>query len=209
MYSNSEVVPNNVILGNLYVNVVVGRDLFDQLIKHYGKDGWNEYVQKLRRHAIWAMYSTPEPTEDDEHCMPVCLQMDWRGQDFKGADLSGLDLTIPQMDGCNFEEADLRGSTIASVSKSSFKRANLENTKFELADISGCDFLDAEIKTTGFKGAHYMQNRPPLNLPEERLSECSPFPAHWNSDEDATADEPRHALKCHSIELRSFWGALQ
>lgn len=201
-------VPEPVILDNLYVNVVLGRDLFDHILKHYGKAGWNAYVRKLRQHNTWAMYSTPEPTEDDEHCMPVCLQIDWKGLSFRGRDLSGLDLTVPITEGCNFDRAKLASSTMGDVWRASFRGADLRQARFE-GDITACDFSDADITGASFGEALYNQNEPPQSLPQVTLANCNTYPSDWKPDEARTDDEPRHRLAATSIELRSFWGPLK
>ena len=201
-------VPEAVILDNLYLNVVVGRQLFDVIINQFGKSGWNAYAGKLRQHHIWAMYSTPEPTEDDEHCMPVCIQVDWRGISFAKTDLSGLDLTIPMMKGCDFNGSNLSGAMIGSVAGATFRSANLQNASFQ-GDISDCDFSEASLANTSFAGANYHPRRPPRSLPESMLKDCHRFPDHWEVDENICQDdEPRFTIGTKSVELRSFWGTL-
>ncbi len=201
-------VPEHVILDNLYVNVVLGRDFFENILLHYGKDGWNDYVRKLRLHNMWAMYSTPEPTEDDEHCMPVCLQIDWKGLSFSGSDLSGLDLTLPMMEGCNFNGANLNSSTLGDVRHASFREACLQGAHFQ-GDISGCDFSDADTEAASFDGAVYYQEDPPRSLSAGLLARCRLFPPEREFGKEPVEDEPSHTLIPRSVELRSFWGALQ
>jgi hypothetical protein len=198
-------VSDEVILDNLYINIVLGRDLFEQIIAHYGKAGWNAYMEKMLMHNTWAMFSTPEPTEDDDHCMPTCVEIDWSGLSFIAADLSGLDLNIPKMEGCNFKEADLSGSRLGTVSGSSFQDANLGGTVFE-SDISGCDFRGARVADTVFNESRYFRENPPIHLPESRLRMCKTFPEHWSSEDGKTEEEQGHKLIAQSIDLRSFWG---
>lgn len=57
-------VPDEIIVENLYLKLEVGRDLFDGILEHYGKEGWNAYSRRLLRHSIWAMYSAPDSTGD-------------------------------------------------------------------------------------------------------------------------------------------------
>ena len=200
-------VSGDVLLDNLYVNMVFGRDLFEGILREFGAEGWNAYARKLRQHDIWAMYSTPEPAEADDHCMPVCLKIDLRGEDFRGSGLADLDLQVPMLDGSDFTDADLHGATLGSVSRCSFRGADLSGADFTRADISGCDFAGARLMGADFDGANYFTQRPPLNLPDECLVECSPFPAHWNPDERGEEDEVCHRLEPRRTELRSFWGA--
>ena len=201
-------VSRDMIIDNLYVTVVLGRDLFEKILWRYGKDGWNAYVRKLRQHSIWAMYSTLEPATDDDHCMPVCLQVDWKALSFLGTDLSGLDLLIPEMGHCNFDGADLSESTLGNVRQASFRGACLRGARFE-GDITGCDFSGADIEGTVFDGAVYSRQEPPLSLPKAVLVHCSPGPAHSDLEMKTEQDDERHQLTVKRAEICSFWGELK
>ena len=198
-----------VIIDNIYVDVLFGRDLFDSILQNYGKEGWNVYSDRLRRHDIWAMYSTPEPTYDDERCMPVCLRIDLAGEDFTGKDLSGLDLRVPEMERADFSSADLRGARLGSVEFAPFRGARLDGADFDGAIITGADFQGGVVKDARFERCGYLPQTPPLNLPDDCLSHCRPFPSEWADRGDPTADEPRDGLVVKQAELRSFWGKLR
>jgi len=199
-------VPNRVILDNLYVNIVLGRELFEKILIRYGKEGWNEYVRKLRQHDVWAMYSTPEPTEDDEHCMPVCLEIDMSKQSFREHDLSDLDLFVPDMKDCDFTRADLSRCTLGTVDGSTFKDANLAGASFKCS-ISGCDFSGADLSGAVFDHPGYHSDNPPLSLPPDILGQCRPYPEHWSNTDISAEDKTIEPLTARSVDLRSFWGA--
>jgi hypothetical protein len=200
-------VPNHVILDNLYINVAMGRELLDSILGQYGKDGWNAYIRRLRMHNIWAMYSTPEPNEDDEHCMPVCIEIKFSDTSFANQDLSGLDLSIPECQRCNFNGADLSNTSLGTTTRSVFEGARLTGATFT-ADISGADFTLASVEGTSFKDAWYDRKVPPVGLPDAILESVHRYPEHWDIDEEEPEDKTRTPLDVKRVDLCSFWGGL-
>lgn len=197
-----------VILQNLYVNTLFGRDLFESILKHYGKDGWNAFVGRLRRHSLYAAFSSPEPESDEDACMPICMRIDMTEEKFHGKDLSGLDLTLPELDHAQFRGADLRLCRFGSVAYASFSSSNLRGAQFDDADITGADFSNARIDVCSLAGAWYDRDTPPTGLREDQLKNCHLFPAHWDRNEDPSAHEPCHPLQVKAACLKSFWGAV-
>ncbi len=200
-------VPDEVIVDNLYINLVVGPDLFEQLVARFGKAGWNAYVLKLRPYSIWSLCPPSDRTALDNHCRPAYIEIDLRGACFQGSDLSGLDLAIPRMDGCNFEGTDLSGSDIGFAARATFRSAKLREARFE-GDISGCDFTDADLSGTSFELAMYHRQTPPVGLPASKLKSCGPLPRGLLDDENPPQDRSLSRLEVKSAELRSFWGDL-
>jgi hypothetical protein len=110
------------------------------------------------------------------------------------------------MDGCNFTDADLSGSSLGSVVHASFRNANLEGSSFEYADISGCDFYGAQIGATRFDGVDYDIANPPLHLPGIQPNRFMDVLHDANLDIVPVGCESRHNITARSVEICSFWG---
>jgi hypothetical protein len=200
-------VSRRVIVSNLYVDTLFGRDLFDSILERYGKDAWNAFSDRLRRDDIWAMYSTPEPRNEEDTCMPVCLHMDLSHGDFRGSDLAGLDLLVPDFTSAQFCHAKMAGCRIGTVDHASFLGADLRGADFEMATISGSDFTEACLDEARFEHCRYLRSAPPVGLPDAVLRRCSPFPADWDHTPDPTEAEVRIPLRVEAACLKSFWGS--
>ena len=68
-------------------------------------------------------------------------------------DLTGANFEKAELDGVNFENANLTGANFkgADIERSNFKNANLTNADFEDADLEEANLQGAIIKGTNFK----------------------------------------------------------
>jgi len=206
-------VTDHVVESNIYVDISLGRDFLDAVLRDFGKNAFNEFMNRMRRLGLEASFSTPEPTDDDETCAPICLTIDLSKEDFEGADLSNLDLSVPNIEGANFRGANLRKSCIGSAVDATFADADLRGADFSHGCVTGANFEGALLEYAEFEYCRYYRARPPVGLPERWFSQCRPFPDRWG---DPHATEPEAAepdasapavLTVKSAILRSFWGS--
>ena len=198
-------VTDETIGSNLFIDTEFGRDLFDSILKNYGKIAWNSFSERLCRHNMEAMFSSPEPKTVDDHCMPVCVHVTLRGEKFWKMDLSGIDFIVPDLGRADFTEANLRGCRFGTTEYASFVRADLSDADFTLGDITGSNFAGACLIGAKFDNCHYSQRQPPSNLAKELFEKCRAFPEHWNEGETLMHEQHRFKLAVAQAELRSFW----
>ncbi len=72
------------------------------------------------------------------------------GLDFDSADLRDAKLAEADLSGCNFRRADLRGASLwkANLKNVSFEEARLEGADMDFAQLDGATFLKARLKKT-------------------------------------------------------------
>jgi hypothetical protein len=195
------------IRGNLNVKAEFGRDLFDLILNKFGKNGWNMYVERLRRHNIFAMFSTPEPVDETEFCMPVCLEINLAGESFRGQDLSGLDFSIIELEKADLSGANLTGSVLGGVAGANFRDSVLTHALLS-SDISGADFTGAKTNWLRNRCAKYRKKSPPIGLPASLMKRMRPFPEHWETETPSLTKDTDFPLKPISTKLCSFWGEM-
>lgn len=195
------------IRGNLVVKSVYGRDLFDRILTNFGKNGWNMYIERLRRHSLFATFTGPEPVDETEFCMPVCLEINLSGNSFCDMDLRGLDFSIVDMDHADLSGADLSGSVLGNVADSIFRDSNLTRALLD-GDVSGAHFEDAKKKWLRSRWAKYFSKNPPIGLPAGLMKRMRPFPAHWEAEKGSQSKDLEFPLKPISTTLCSTWGEM-
>jgi hypothetical protein len=198
---------NETIIQNLFLEVVVGKEFFDSMLKQYGKNGWNAFCDRLECYHANSPIPQSLPGRDVSHgCIPVCAIICLDGEDFSNRDLKDLDLRIASMCYCNFDNAHLGGSRLGCVEGSSFAKANLTYARCNHADISGCDFSEARLAGCDFERASYMVDDPPLHLPKMYMDHCSKFPEHWKQWPDPEFVASANTLTVLGADLKCAWG---
>jgi hypothetical protein len=192
----------------VFVSAVFGRDLFEAIIAKDGKDGWNAYSESLAQHKLWECGRVPDDPVTGkglEDFLPIVVNLDLSGQDFRHADLSGLNLFFATVERADFSGANLARSTIGQPIEAVFRNADLRNATI-IGDLSGTDFTDAHLEGALFDQVSCDRFRRPRGLPEQYLSQCRHCPSaeYYRPKSVIEKELARPLLKVHA-QLRFYW----